>query len=125
MTTFLTLAIYSLRVSGDLPVQSQYFPLISIFFFIGLLLTFIAFVWFIAANSLRAKQRVPKILEKLCFICSRKPVKVDANRARLNSVNNQSDSEKFVQVLNQIVLYSLSSIMLLSYIVIWLCISFS
>ncbi len=125
MTTFLTLAIYSLRVSGDLPVQSQYFPLISIFFFIGLLLTFIAFVWFIAANYLRAKQRVPKILEKLCLICSRKPVKVDANRERLNSVNNQSDSEKFVQVLNQIVLYSLSSIMLLSYIVIWLCISFS
>ncbi len=125
MTTFLSLAIYSLRVSGDLPVQSQYFPLISIFFFIGLLLTFIAFVWFIAANSLRAKQRVPKILEKLCFICSRKPVKVDANRERLNSVNNQSDSEKFVQVLNQIVLYSLASIMLLSYIVIWLCISFS
>ena len=114
MTTFLTLAVYSLRVSADLPVQSEYFPLISVYFFIGLLLTFISLVWFVVANSFNVNQHVPYILEKMTGVFLKK---IEPE------VNSRQHIENVVKILNKMVLYLLGSIMFISYIIIWLLIS--
>ena len=63
MTTFLALAVYSLRVSNDLPVQSEYFSIISIYFFAGLIQAFLSLVWFTISNSWINKLETPRLID--------------------------------------------------------------
>ena len=65
MTIILTLAIYSLRISGDFPSQGEYIPIISIYFALGLILTFVSMIWFTYAEYMRTKQHMPAFLTKL------------------------------------------------------------
>ena len=45
MTSFLTFAVTSLRVSSDIPVQSDYLPLITLYMILSIFYTFIGFFW--------------------------------------------------------------------------------
>ena len=63
MTTFLNMAMISVRVSSDIPIQSDYLPLFSLYFFFGILYTFISFNWFIIANVYRTNNYLPKYLK--------------------------------------------------------------
>lgn len=65
MTTFLTFSVYALRVSGDIPVQSDYLPLISVYFIMSSLYTLVSLIWFIVANLLITKKHVPPFFKKL------------------------------------------------------------
>ncbi len=65
MTTFLTFGVYALRISSDLPVQSEYMPLVSIYFNIAITYTLISLIWFAIANYLVGKTWLPKWLELL------------------------------------------------------------
>ena len=65
MTIILTLAIYSLRISGDFPSQGEYIPIISIYFALELVLTFVSMIWFTCAECMRTKQHMPTFLAKL------------------------------------------------------------
>lgn len=68
MTVFLTFGVYSLRVSSDLPVQSKYFPLISVYFLIGVLYAFMSILWFALANRYLTKNSVPKCFSPIAFL---------------------------------------------------------
>ena len=46
MTSFLTFAVTSLRVSSDIPVQSDYLPLITLYMILSIFYTFIGFYMF-------------------------------------------------------------------------------
>jgi hypothetical protein len=62
MTTFLTYAVQSLNIAGFLPVQSQYYPLISIYFLMSLICTFSSLVWFWYSNKLLTENKIPSSL---------------------------------------------------------------
>ena len=62
MTIFMTFSIYSLRVSSDMPTQSQYLPMVTLYFLLGISYTFIAYIWFIIANEFQTKSNTPQFL---------------------------------------------------------------
>jgi hypothetical protein len=62
MTILLTIAVYSVRISSDIPIQSEYLPLISLYFFLSILFTFIAMLWFIILNRFATNKKMPKLL---------------------------------------------------------------
>lgn len=66
MTTFLTFSVYSLRVAGDIPIQSEYLPLITLYFIISTVYTLISFMWFILGNYFMTNVYLPKFLIKIC-----------------------------------------------------------
>lgn len=68
MSIFLTLAMYSLRVSSDMPVQSKSFPWISVYFFLEILYALFALIWFIAANHFATKHYLPNCVSRLATI---------------------------------------------------------
>ncbi|CAF1026896.1 unnamed protein product [Brachionus calyciflorus] len=75
MTIILTSSIYSLRVANDIPVQSDYLPLITIYFMVSTLYSILTLIWFIIANQMLAKSKIPNFmlkLSKLFFTCQRK-----------------------------------------------------
>ncbi len=62
MSIFLTLAIYALRVSSDMPVESRMFPMISVYYFLSILYTLITLIWFMIANQISNANDLPKYL---------------------------------------------------------------
>ena len=50
------LAIIAIRVANDIPVQSNYVPMISVYFLLSILYTFISFAWFVIADKLKTKK---------------------------------------------------------------------
>ena len=61
MTIFMTFSIYSLRVSSDMPTQSQYLPMVTLYFLLGITYTFMAYMWFILANEYQTKGNMPQV----------------------------------------------------------------
>ncbi len=47
MTSFLTLSVNSLRIAGDIPVQSEYLPLITLYNLLSIFYAFLGLLWFI------------------------------------------------------------------------------
>jgi len=66
------LGIISIRVSSDIPVQSSYLPLISLFFMMNLLFIFIAFGWFCLTDQFRTRKYAPMFISKFSNIYSKK-----------------------------------------------------
>ena len=46
MTSFLTFSVTSLRIASDIPVQSDYLPLITLYFMLSIIYTLIGLIWF-------------------------------------------------------------------------------
>ena len=68
MTTLLTLAVYSLKVSNDFPTQSIYLPYVSVYFTIGYMHTFLSLLWFaVQAYSLESDRLFCWINAIECF----------------------------------------------------------
>ncbi len=45
MTSWMTFALTGIRIASDLPVESEYIPLITVYIFVSILYTFIGFSW--------------------------------------------------------------------------------
>ena len=110
MAIFLTLAIYSVRIASDFPTQSDYIPIISIYFKLGLLFTYISLLWFAYAEYLRTKKEVPKIMVKManlvaCFpliswVKRHNKIVVKSNVESLDKPNNHIQITHNVAMLN-------------------------
>ena len=59
---FMTLSVYSLRVQTDTAPQSQFLPLVTLYFILGISYAFIALIWFIVANNWTVKNNLPPFL---------------------------------------------------------------
>ena len=92
MTTFLTFGVYALRISSDLPVQSEYMPLVSIYFNICILYTLISLIWFAIANYFVDKTRLPKCL-KLFAVKIRS---ILFSRKRVKQMTSQNNEQRHV-----------------------------
>ncbi len=53
MTCFLTFSVTSLRVSGDIPIQSEYLPLITLYFLLSIVYTFLGLIWYFFKGILK------------------------------------------------------------------------
>ena len=115
------MAIISVRVSADIPIQSEYLPLISLYFFLGLFFTFISFNWFVAINSFRTNKSVPSILKNIS-----KKITFLLNRFRLvnTELENNDETENLINTLNYLFFSLIFLSMFISYISIWLVIAY-
>ena len=59
----MTFSVYSLGVSNTMPTQSQYLPMVNLYFMLGITYTFLAYIWFILCNDFQSKNYLPKFLE--------------------------------------------------------------
>ena len=75
MTVFLTFGVYALKINGDMPTQSEYIPLVSIYFLIATLYTLLSLIWFVMANYFGIKNHIPKPLVLIAQTLQRKPKK--------------------------------------------------
>ena len=62
MSTFLTYGIYSINTSSQIPTQSEYLPMVTLFFVMSSFYTLISFTWFLAENFLRSRFYMPPFL---------------------------------------------------------------
>ena len=46
MTSLLTFVVTSLRISSDIPVQSEYLPLITLYMILSIVYTLLGFIWY-------------------------------------------------------------------------------
>jgi hypothetical protein len=63
ITSWLTFAVNSVRISNDIPVQSEYLPLITLYMLMSMIYTLFAFVWFIIADHLSKTKKIPFIFK--------------------------------------------------------------
>ena len=107
MTAFLTFAVQSVNMANFLPVQSSYYPLISVYFTCSILITFTSLIWFWTCNRfISQKQMPPKLLVMLsnlirnCLICIYKkekkvePKKVETKRDDIIEVKSLKEPEE-------------------------------
>ena len=68
MTSFMTFAMTAVRISSDIPTQSDYFPLISLYMFLSIFYALISMSWFVSLNHFTSKKYLPKIILKVTWI---------------------------------------------------------
>lgn len=129
------MAIISVRVASDIPIQSDYLPLISLYFILSLFYTFISLNWFVLLNHFRSKNSLPKFLESLAvfyklfcfgikeFTCNKNKIrsfKADENK---NETENNNKFEDLISKINFLAFSLLFVSMFSSNLAIWLVIS--
>ena len=124
MTIFLTLAIYSVRIASDFPTQGDYIPIISIYFILGLLFTFISLLWFTYAEYLRTKIEKPKMMVKLARLLTCLPLiswmdSKRKNKIFVKPIAETDEANNFVSVINIFIFCITLSTSLISNIYIW------
>jgi hypothetical protein len=100
----------AIRVSSFIPIQSDYLPLISLYFFFSLLYTMISFIWFLVYEMIKSKKYQPKWLKLLRF---------GKNKVHNESINNLQELEKDFSLMNQIAFILMFLVMFFSLIGIW------
>ncbi len=115
VTVFLNLGINSVRVSSLIPLESRFMSLISLYFFLSMLYTFLAFIWFIMAEYLKTRKFFPIFVLKA--LGKNKIESTDSSNS------NIEDNIRVIQMFNNAVLFLLFFVMLLSYLIIWCLIS--
>jgi hypothetical protein len=116
------MAIISMRSAGDLPLTSDYMPLISWYFFLSLLFTFASFMWFSACNFYRTTGSLPMILNRMAKLLL-KTKQFIFKCFKVNKVENLAEIETMISALNYFALFIMTLPMFGSYLTIWLIIS--
>ena len=62
ITSVLTFSVYMLRISSEIPVQSEYLPIIGYYFIFVITFILIDFIWFIILNYFANIQHLPRFL---------------------------------------------------------------
>jgi hypothetical protein len=121
------MGIISVRISSDIPIQSEYLPLISLFFFLSLLFTFISFNWFVIVNSFRTNNSIPFVLKifskNIESIYTRVLSKINRVSPACQSESSNDEIENLIKILNYFTFTLMFLLMFISYLVIWLTIA--
>ena len=78
ISILLTFAVFKLRLSDDVPVQSDSIPLINIYFTLCISFSLSSMLWFSALINIKEKKKMSKNLRKfilnyVCFLMCNKP----------------------------------------------------
>lgn len=81
ISIMLSFSVFKLRLSDDVPVQSDSIPLINIYFTLCMTFSLTAMVWFSIVNLLKERKKVPNCCKLLVlrYICYVMCIKVDEN----------------------------------------------
>ena len=93
MTSWMTFAVTGLRISGDIPVQSLYLPLITLYILLSILYTFAGFTWFIIANELSKKHHLPGYLLKIAYFVKKALFWIFKDTSKTNTITPLIKSE--------------------------------
>jgi nicotinic acetylcholine receptor len=63
ISILLAFAVFKLRLSDDVPVQSDSIPLINYYFTICITFSLSSMIWFSIVNSFREKKKLPKLIK--------------------------------------------------------------
>lgn len=108
MTSLMTYSVYSVRISNEIPIQSEYMPLITLYFILSIFYTLITFIWHIVKNFLTTNKKWPKfvlafgqllqdMVEKVCCCCC-KESKVEDVSAIVIEPSEESKENKIDEV---------------------------
>ena len=124
-TTFLNMAIISVRVSNDIPIQSEYLPLITLYFVLSLLFTFISFAWFVYLEYLKSQKYLPAFTINFFLSLKRKIQFINKIKDKQNKTKStgKNEIEETLAVLNNLVFFIIFIVMFSSFLSIWLIIS--
>ena len=126
------MAIISVRVSNDIPIQSEYLPLITLYFLLSLLYAFISVAWFVYLEDVKSKKNSSQILIKLLLWIKHKIIgKLNKVKPKNNpqltlereAENLKNEIEHAILALNYIAFMTMLLAMLGSFLCIWLLIS--
>jgi uncharacterized membrane protein YcgQ (UPF0703/DUF1980 family) len=123
------MAIISVRAAGDLPIISDYMPLIVMYFFLSQLFTFISFFWFATCNYYKSTGSLPKLLQKFAIFLIKMKRKIEGifNNNIVTLLDRNTVKEKeidtMISILNYSTLFIMTLTMFISYLTIWLIIS--
>ena len=62
MTCFLTYSVNGVRIAGDISIQSEFIPLVNVYFLFSMVFTLVSMVWYVVSNSFATKRNMPKPL---------------------------------------------------------------
>lgn len=120
------MAIISVRVSNDIPVQSEYLPLISLYFFLSLLYAFASFLWFTFLEYAKSQKKIEKHFNHFLIFIKSFYNKKSNNRVYNSNDENQSNIiyiETIIKMMNNFAFFIMLLSMLSSYLFIWISIS--
>ena len=116
------MAMIAVRSAGDLPIISDYMPLINVYFFLSQLYTFISFAWFATCNYYKSIGLLPKLLQTLAKLL----IKIIIFKNKIETLVGQAkekENDELVSALNDFALFIMTLAMFISYLTIWLIIS--
>jgi hypothetical protein len=109
----------ALKVSAEMPIQSDHLPLITYYFFLSLLYSLISFGWFFLMERFKTKRHLPAFLVKsINWLKIRK--NKDQSMAQINEANK---FDECISILNEIAFTFMFLTMSVSFIFIWTTIS--
>ncbi|RNA21549.1 neuronal acetylcholine receptor subunit alpha-10-like [Brachionus plicatilis] len=84
ISIMLSFSVFKLRLSDDVPVQSDSIPLINIYFTLCMTFSLTAMVWFSIVNLLKERKKVPDfckmlVLKYLCYVMC---IKLDEKKSQ-------------------------------------------
>ena len=112
-----------MRIASQIPIQSDYLPLVSVYFFLSILFTFLSLVWFVTAEFLKNKKFNSKFLIKMTsrFNISNRVLKLKKTQTNTeNSTEISNHLEIDVSLVNKLAFSLMSFSMFVSYLTIWL-----
>ena len=89
----------SVRVSNDIPIQSEYLPLITLYFVLSLFYTFISFAWFVFLEHLRSQKKLSAFTIKF-FLSLKKIFNLTYKGQNMRNKTDKNEIEETLAVLN-------------------------
>jgi hypothetical protein len=104
MTSILTFAVTSLRISNDIPIQSDYLPLITTYFLMSIVYTLTGLVWFVLLENFTKKKKLPWILLRITTSVNKMMIymrRLIKDHKKINPKLEKSESNKNSSLSNQ------------------------
>jgi hypothetical protein len=113
MSVILSFSVYSLNISNNLPVQSEYVPEITVFFLVCIFINLFAVFWFIQLNHFKSNDYFPEFykafagsLQKLiCIIfhTNKTTARINKKIAPINNskVNDLQENREELKVFSE------------------------
>ena len=87
MTSFLTFSVTAVRISSDIPTQSEYLPLITLYMVLSMVYTLIGLICFILIESFTKSKKIPAIFLKVPFCVKKIKQSLKKNNQVIEFIN--------------------------------------
>ena len=98
MTSFLTFTVTAVRISGDIPTQSEYLPLVTLYIVLSMIFTLIGMICFILFESFSKNKKIPGFFMVILFYVKKLINKNKVNTNEKESIQKHSDLSMNIEV---------------------------